>query len=76
MISQVFSNLDDSVIVHIINLLNKFTKNSSTSEKVVEKHLSSSENHFLTEANGFASFDGSSEDIEFGTASLNLLRVQ
>lgn len=78
MILQAFSKLDDSVILFIINLLNKFTKkkNSSTSEKVIKKPLSSSGKHFLSEANSFASFNGCSEDIKFGTTSLNLLRVQ
>ena len=46
-------------------------KRRSILEKVVE--LSSSANHFHTEAKGC---DGSYADIEFGASSLNLLRVQ
>lgn len=55
---------------------NIWKKRRSISAKVIGKLLSSSVNHLLTEAKGCGSSDGSSVDIEFGTSSLILLRVQ
>lgn len=49
-------------------------KESSISDWVIGKLLSSSANHFLTGAKGCGYSSGSFVDTEFGASSLNLLK--